>query len=180
MFNDLLKKLKKYFNNLYFNQSYQPILKLVRIGFSKKSQREICLAQIVGKNAFAEFDISYLIGHKKILSAFSHEDVAAISRAHERAMNDTVKNKYTIREIYTHELHQKNVVVIGRMDCPEKTQTISLDELQTNKTLLNQFQPEAAFRLGQIKAIQEIEAERNMMRKIKTLMSNETLTHPQA
>lgn len=167
MLTRLFSKLKYWAKKLYFEQNSQAILKLIDIRHCEKTNREICLVQVSGKNAFAEFDVDYLVNHKKMISAFFHEDIVAITRSYERTKSNFIQIAFKIREIYTHDPNKKNIVLIEEIGEASQFHTISLDELRHDKKLLNKFKPEEAFRFGYMVAAQEIEAEFEMINKIK-------------
>lgn len=150
-----------------FHRSFQPVLRVSHFCYSKKLDYEICVVQVIGKNAFAELDAHYLIQNPEMLRAFSHEDVVKITSLAESLKNQGVPTSYKIRKINTHDHDHKNIVIIEKTDDSKQCRAVTLGEIENNIALLSQFHPQEAFLLGRTKALQDAEEEKQMMRKIK-------------
>lgn len=143
--------------------------------YCEKLGYDVCVVQVIGKNSFSEFEAQYLLKHTEMLRAFSHTDVETITRIAENIKINLIKKTCKIREIHTHNITKKDVIIIEQMGDPQKLRATSLQEIQNNKTLLNKFNPDEAFQLGYMKATQDIEKEQAAIKKIKMKNSAEKL-----
>tara|TARA_Y100000588_G_C14244626_1_gene920884 strand:- start:673 stop:1176 length:504 start_codon:yes stop_codon:yes gene_type:complete len=72
------KNVKDFFQYLIKSDSEKDSLKLIDIIYSKFHNSEVCLVQLAGKNAFPVYKTSEILNNKKILNAFSREDILLV------------------------------------------------------------------------------------------------------
>lgn len=166
MFNKI-KSFFIYIKKSLFERSFQPILKLSHITYSKRLGYEICIVQVIGKNIFSEFEAQYLITQPRILNGFSHQDVVRITLLAAQIKNALTQKSYHIREMHSYHSPKKNIVIVEQIGEPASLKAFSLSQIEENKELLNRFTSNEAFVLGHAKATIDILEEQEMIKKIK-------------
>jgi hypothetical protein len=168
-FQVLKKRCSTWIKQLGILKEFKPILKLSHIVHCKRTEYEICVIQVVGKNSFAELDPQYLLENPRVLKAFSHEDVVVITKLAEKIKNSLTQEKYKIREINTHDPKLRDIVLIEKNFGSQRLQEISLKQIEHDTEFLNKFKPDEAFRLGHIKGVNDVEEDQEIIATIKKL-----------
>lgn len=163
----MLKSLKVFFGwlkQISAFSAYQPMLKLSHVAFSRRFGHEICVIQVIGKNAFAEFEAEYLINHPNILKAFAHEDVVTITKLAEEVKQNLQAKTCKIREIPYPNTEELIVIEEAGMS---NFRAVTLSDISSDEGFLNRFKPRDAFQLGYIKANSDFVKEKQAIEQLK-------------
>jgi hypothetical protein len=162
--NYLKSIIKKYFS-LKDKYHISPVFKLSHVKYCDSYGYDICVIQVIGKNAFTEMKAQYIIKDKRFLNGFAPEDIVQITR-----MSIAIENRLQMKALklkeYINKKDAQDTIICQQIDTGT-LHVLRMADVLPDEPLLNRFNSLDAFNLGYLKGVNDKIKEEVLIKKAK-------------